>query len=116
MVEYGHYWEEVRKNYGVFESDMRSGTASVYDHEMPGGQYTNLRSQAEAMGLGDRWQELIIAYQDANELFGDIIKVTPSSKVVGDMALFMLTNDLHRDNFYEKAGATLFSGKCQRHA
>jgi pyruvate carboxylase len=60
------------------------------------------------MGLGDRWQELIIAYQDANELFGDIIKVTPSSKVVGDMALFMLTNDLHRDNFYEKAGALSF--------
>jgi len=108
MVEYGHYWEEVRKNYGVFESEMRSGTASVYDHEMPGGQYTNLRSQAEAMGLGDRWQELIVAYQDANELFGDIIKVTPSSKVVGDMALFMLTNDLKLDNFYEKAGALSF--------
>lgn len=108
MVEYGHYWEEVRKNYGVFESDMRSGTASVYDHEMPGGQYTNLRSQAEAMGVGDRWQELIKAYQDANELFGDIIKVTPSSKVVGDMALFMLTNDLHIDNFYEKAGSLSF--------
>ena len=108
MVEYGHYWEEVRKNYGVFESDLRSGTASVYDHEMPGGQYTNLRSQAEAMGVGDRWQELIKAYQDANVLFGDIIKVTPSSKVVGDMALFMLTNDLHRDNFYEKAGSLSF--------
>ena len=108
MVEYGHYWEDVRKNYAVFESDMRSGTASVYDHEMPGGQYTNLRSQAEAMGVGDRWQEVIKAYQDANELFGDIIKVTPSSKVVGDMALFMITNDLHIDNFYEKAGALSF--------
>ena len=108
MNEYGHYWGEVRKNYGVFESDLRSGTASVYDHEMPGGQYTNLRSQAEAMGVGDRWQELIKAYQDANELFGDIIKVTPSSKVVGDMALYMLTNNLTRENFYEKAGSLSF--------
>jgi len=108
MNEYGHYWEEVRKNYGVFESELRAGTASVYDHEMPGGQYTNLRSQAEAMGVGDRWQDVVKAYQDANKLFGDIIKVTPSSKVVGDMALFMLTNNITLDNFYDKAMSLSF--------
>ncbi len=88
------YWEGVRRFYAPFESDIRSGTADVYRHEMPGGQYTNLREQARAMGIAHRWSEVAQAYADVNRLFGDIVKVTPSSKVVGDMALMMVANDL----------------------
>ena len=89
-----HYWEGVRRYYAPFEADIRSGTSDVYNHEMPGGQYTNLREQARAMGLAHRWQEVSKAYADVNILFGDIVKVTPTSKVVGDLALFMVANDL----------------------
>jgi len=89
-----HYWEGVRRFYAPFEADMRAGTSDVYRHEMPGGQYTNLREQARAMGLEHRWPEVAQAYADANLLFGDIVKVTPTSKVVGDMALFMVANGL----------------------
>jgi len=89
-----HYWEGVRRHYAAFESDMRAGAASVYEHGMPGGQYTNLREQARSLGLGGRWREVEKAYAAVNELFGDIIKVTPTSKVVGDMALYMVSNDL----------------------
>jgi pyruvate carboxylase len=89
-----HYWEGVRRLYAPYESDIRSGTADVYRHEMPGGQYTNLREQARAMGLEHRWPEVAGAYAEVNRLFGDIVKVTPTSKVVGDMALFMVANDL----------------------
>ena len=88
------YWEGVRRFYAPFESDIRSGTADVYRHEMPGGQYTNLREQARAMGIAHRWSEVAQAYADVNRLFGDIVKVTPSSKVVGDMALTMVAGDL----------------------
>ncbi|MGV8898684.1 MAG: pyruvate carboxylase [Burkholderiaceae bacterium] len=88
------YWEGVRRNYAPFEADIRSGTSDVYRHAMPGGQYTNLREQARAMGLIHRWNEVSQAYADVNQLFGDIVKVTPTSKVVGDMALFMVANDL----------------------
>ena len=88
------YWESVRAIYYPFEEDIRSGTAEVYQHEMPGGQYTNLKQQAKSLHLGDRWNEIAEAYATVNMLFGDIVKVTPSSKVVGDMALFMVTNDL----------------------
>ncbi len=88
------YWEGVRRAYAPFEADIRSGTADVYRHEMPGGQYTNLREQARAMGLAHRWAEVSKAYAEVNLLFGDIVKVTPTSKVVGDMALFMVANDL----------------------
>ena len=88
------YWEGVRRFYAPFESDIRSGTADVYRHEMPGGQYTNLREQARALGLEHRWTEVSRAYADVNRLFGDIVKVTPTSKVVGDMALMMVANDL----------------------
>ena len=73
---------------------MKAGTAEVYHHEMPGGQYTNLRQQAKSLGLEDRWHEIADMYAQVNEIFGDIVKVTPSSKVVGDMALFMVTNGL----------------------
>ncbi len=89
-----HYWEGVRRFYAPFEADIRSGTADVYRHEMPGGQYTNLREQARAMGLDHRWGEVSQAYVDVNRLFGDIVKVTPTSKVVGDLALFMVANGL----------------------
>ena len=89
-----HYWEAVRRYYAPFEADMRAGTSDVYRHEMPGGQYTNLREQARAMGLEHRWPEVATAYAEVNLLFGDIVKVTPTSKVVGDMALFMVANDL----------------------
>ena len=88
------YWEGVRHYYSPFEADIRSGTSDVYRHEMPGGQYTNLREQARAMGIEHRWTEVAQAYADVNQLFGDIVKVTPTSKVVGDMALFMVANDL----------------------
>jgi pyruvate carboxylase len=88
------YWEAVRRFYAPFESDIRSGTADVYRHEMPGGQYTNLREQARSLGLAHRWTEVSQAYADVNRLFGDIVKVTPTSKVVGDMALAMVAGDL----------------------
>ncbi|MDB5296802.1 MAG: pyruvate carboxylase, partial [Phycisphaerales bacterium] len=88
------YWEAVRQFYYPFEEGMLAGTAEVYHHEMPGGQYTNLRQQAKSMGLEDRWHEIADTYAAVNGLFGDIVKVTPSSKVVGDLALFMVTNGL----------------------
>ena len=88
------YWEGVRRFYSPFESDIRAGTADVYRHEMPGGQYTNLREQARALGLAHRWTEVSQTYADVNKLFGDVTKVTPTSKVVGDMALMMVASDL----------------------
>jgi pyruvate carboxylase len=94
MQTIAHYWEAVRTLYTPFESDIRSGTADVYRHEMPGGQYTNLREQARSLGLEPRWPEISKAYAEVNLLFGDIVKVTPTSKVVGDMALMMVSNDL----------------------
>src|SRR5699024_6664560 len=81
------YWEDVRKYYADFESDIKSPHTEIYKHEMPGGQYSNLLSQAKSMGLGDRYGEVKKMYQKVNMMFGDIVKVTPSSKVVGDMAL-----------------------------
>jgi pyruvate carboxylase len=88
------YWEAVRAQYAAFESDLKSGASEVYLHEMPGGQFTNLREQARSLGLDRRWHEVARAYRDANDLFGDIVKVTPSSKVVGDLALTMVSQDL----------------------
>jgi pyruvate carboxylase len=92
------YWEDVRHYYSAFESDMRSGTSAVYFHEIPGGQYTNLREQARALGLERRWEQVERCYAQVNMLFGDIIKVTPSSKVVGDMALFMVSHGLSEED------------------
>jgi pyruvate carboxylase len=94
LREVSTYWEQVRRYYTGFESDIRSGTSDVYVHEMPGGQYTNLRHQARAVGLEERWSEVSKAYAHVNKMFGDIVKVTPSSKVVGDMALMMVTSGL----------------------
>jgi pyruvate carboxylase len=93
-----HYWEQVRHGYAAFESDIRSGTSDVYVHAMPGGQYTNLREQARALGIDDtRWPEVAHAYAAVNDMFGDIVKVTPTSKVVGDMAIAMVSSGLTRD-------------------
>ena len=89
-----HYWEGVRRPMRPFESDTRAGTSDVYHHDMPGGQYTNLREQARALGLEHRWPEVARPMPRSTMLFGDIVKVTPTSKVVGDMALFMVANDL----------------------
>ena len=88
------YWEQVREYYYPFEEGQKAPTAEVYHHEMPGGQYTNLRQQAKSMGLESRWHEIADIYAEVNQMFGDIVKVTPSSKVVGDLALFMVTNGL----------------------
>jgi pyruvate carboxylase len=88
------YWEAVRFRYRAFESDLKAGASEVYLHEMPGGQFTNLKEQARALGLETRWHEVARAYAEANAMFGDIVKVTPSSKVVGDMALMMVTQEL----------------------
>lgn len=94
LQQISDYWEGVRRYYAPFESGVRSGTADVYQHAMPGGQYSNLREQARAMGLAGQWPEISQAYADVNKLFGDIVKVTPTSKVVGDMALTMVANGL----------------------
>jgi pyruvate carboxylase len=90
-----HYWAQVRKNYVAFEADIRAGASEVYVHGMPGGQYTNLREQARSLGIDEaRWPEVARAYAEVNQMLGDIVKVTPTSKVVGDMALLMVTAGL----------------------
>ena len=94
--EISDYWEVVRAEYAAFETDMRAPASEVYLHEMPGGQFTNLREQARALGLAERWHEVAHAYADVNRMFGDIVKVTPTSKVVGDMALVMVSGGLSR--------------------
>jgi len=88
------YWEVAREPYAPFECGLKAGTADVYRHEMPGGQYSNFRAQAISLGLGERWDEVKTMYRTVNDMSGDIIKVTPSSKAVGDMALFMTQNNL----------------------
>lgn len=96
------YWEDVRKYYKDFESGMNAPHTEVYKHEMPGGQYSNLQQQAKAVGLGDRWDDVKEMYSRVNAMFGDIVKVTPSSKVVGDMALFMVQNELDEESVLKK--------------
>ena len=90
------YWERVRSEYAAFESDLRAGASEVYLHEMPGGQFTNLKQQARSLGLASRWHEVAHTYAEVNDMFGDIVKVTPSSKIVGDMALTMVSSGLDR--------------------
>lgn len=102
------YWEGVRPHYKAFDVGINTPMTEVYYLEMPGGQYTNLKQQAAGLGLGDRWEEVKDMYHTVNMLFGDIVKVTPSSKVVGDMALFMVQNDLTQDNFLTKGQAINF--------
>ncbi|WP_110929295.1 pyruvate carboxylase [Bacillus massiliglaciei] len=102
LEELSQYWEGIRHYYRDFESGMVSPHTEVYKHEMPGGQYSNLQQQAKAVGLGDRWNEVKRMYQRVNDMFGDIVKVTPSSKVVGDMALFMVQNNLSEEDVLNK--------------
>ena len=102
LLPFDSYWEAVRAQYGPFDRGPRTGSAEVYEHEIPGGQYTNLRAQAVALGLGDRWREVTRMYRHVNEMFGDVVKVTPSSKVVGDMALYMLSNGLSPEDVIER--------------
>ncbi|SEQ62266.1 pyruvate carboxylase [Virgibacillus subterraneus] len=97
-----HYWEGIRDYYQDFESGMKAPHTEIYTHEMPGGQYSNLKQQAKAVGLEDRWNEVKTMFRQVNDMFGDIVKVTPSSKVVGDMTLFMVQNDLTEDEIYER--------------
>ncbi len=98
LIDVSRYWDEARSLYTPFESGLRASSAEVYAYEMPGGQYSNLFQQAKALGLAPRWQEVCKAYSDVNILFGDIVKVTPTSKVVGDMALFLVANNLRPED------------------
>lgn len=100
------YWQNVRPYYAGVDSQMTNPNTTLFQHEMPGGQYSNLKQQATAVGLGERWQEVCRMYAKVNMMFGDIIKVTPSSKVVGDMALFMVQNELTEEDICQK-GETL---------
>ena len=104
--EMAEYWKATRQYYAPFESDLKTAFTKVYDYEIPGGQYSNLRAQANSLGLGDRFNEVLEMYRRVNLLFGDIVKVTPSSKVVGDMALYMIQNDLDETSVIEE-GMTL---------
>jgi pyruvate carboxylase len=108
LNEHSFYWETVREWYYPFESGLMAGTAEVYNHEIPGGQYSNLKPQATSLGLGDKMPEVKQAYEDVNNLFGDIVKVTPSSKVVGDMALFMVSNNLSKEDVLSKGDTLSF--------
>ncbi|WP_198508066.1 pyruvate carboxylase [Bacillus sp. FJAT-42315] len=102
LEQLSQYWEGVRKYYHDFESGMLAPHTEIYKHEMPGGQYSNLQQQAKAVGLGERWEEVKDMYSRVNLMCGDIVKVTPSSKVVGDMALFMVQNDLSEEDVLTK--------------
>jgi pyruvate carboxylase len=108
LNEYSNYFEVVREFYYPFESELKAGTAEVYDHEIPGGQYSNLLPQARGLGLEDKFETIKENYVVVNELFGDIVKVTPSSKVVGDMALFMTSNNLTAKDVMEKGDTLAF--------
>ena len=120
LNESSDYWETVRTYYAPFDSGPKAGSSRLYEHEIPGGQFTNLREQAAAMGLGHRWREVERTYAEVNQLFGDIVKVTPSSKVVGDMTLFLMAKgmkpedvlklDAHHDVAFPNSVIEMFSG------
>ncbi|OWP62324.1 pyruvate carboxylase [Hymenobacter amundsenii] len=108
LNEFSTYWEAVREYYYPFESGLKAGTSEVFQHEIPGGQYSNLRPQAAALGLLDKFETVKTTFADVNQLFGDIVKVTPSSKVVGDMALYLVSNDLTTRDVLEKGESLSF--------
>src|SRR5208282_4543193 len=120
LNECSDYWETVRTYYAPFDSGPKAGSSRLYEHEIPGGQFTNLREQAASMGLGHRWREVERTYAEVNQLFGDIVKVTPSSKVVGDMTLFLMAKgmrpedvlklDAHHDVAFPNSVIEMFSG------
>lgn len=108
LQKLSNYFEKVRPIYEQFESGLKTGTTLVYKYEVPGGQYSNLKAQVDSFGMGHRYDEVLEKYKEANEIFGDIVKVTPSSKIVGDMAIFMLQNNLNKENIYEKGQTIAF--------
>ena len=108
LNEYSNYWGAVREYYYPFESGLKAGSGEVFKHEIPGGQYSNLKPQAQALGLEDRFHEITKMYGDVNHLFGDIVKVTPSSKVVGDMAQYLVSNNLTVQDVLERGDTISF--------
>lgn len=108
LNQFSNYWESVRDYYHPYESGMKSSSAEVYQHEIPGGQYSNLKPQAIALGLGDKFEEIKERYADVNEMFGDIVKVTPSSKVVGDLAQYMVANNISKEDIFSKGDQISF--------
>ena len=102
------YWEDIRARYDTFESGLKTSLTDIYRYEIPGGQYTNLRPQVESLGLGHRFNEVREMFVTVNQMLGDIVKVTPSSKMVGDLAIFMVQNDLTPENIVEKGEALAF--------
>ena len=108
MNELSRYWETVRPYYKAADQTELFPNPEVYVHEMPGGQYTNLKQQSAALGLLERWEEIKAMYHTVSMMFGDLIKVTPSSKIVGDMALFMVQNNLTEEDIYEKGDTLSF--------
>ncbi len=108
LNQFSNYWEDVREYYYPFESGLKAGTAQVYEHEIPGGQYTNLRPQAIGLGLDDKFELIKKNYAEANQFFGNIVKVTPSSKVVGDLAMFMTANGLTRQDLVNRGQSLSF--------
>jgi len=114
LNQFSNYWEAVREYYYPFESGLKASAAEVFQHEIPGGQYSNLKPQAIALGLGDKFEQIKEMYATVNEMFGDIVKVTPSSKVVGDMAQFMVANNLTEQDVFEKGGQISFPESVQQ--
>jgi pyruvate carboxylase len=108
LNKHSTYWETVREWYYPFESGLKASSAEVFTHEIPGGQYSNLKPQAISLGLEDKMEEIKHVYKEVNELFGDIVKVTPSSKIVGDMALFMVTSNLTKEDIVQKGASLSF--------
>lgn len=114
LNEFSNYWEAVREYYYPFESGLKASAAEVFCHEIPGGQYSNLRPQAKALGLEDKFEDIKKMYATVNDMFGDIVKVTPSSKVVGDMAQFMVANGLSREDVMSKGDSVSFPESVQQ--
>lgn len=114
LNQYSNYWEAVREYYFPFESGLKASAAEVFQHEIPGGQYSNLKPQAIALGLGDKFEEIKDMYATVNHMFGDIVKVTPSSKVVGDMAQFMVANNLSAEDVFNKGENISFPESVQQ--
>lgn len=114
LNQFSDYWQTVREYYSPFESGLKASAADVFHHEIPGGQYSNLKPQAIALGLGDKFEQIKDMYAAVNEMFGDIVKVTPSSKVVGDMAQFMVANDLTPEDVMTKGETISFPESVQQ--
>ena len=108
VQELSNYWADVRLRYENFDHGLKTNTTDIYRYEIPGGQYTNLRPQVESLGLGDRFEEVKEMYKTVNDMLGDPVKVTPSSKVVGDLAIFMVQNDLTPENIVRRGEALAF--------